>query len=125
MVAINYQWLREVATALSDAAFINTHGGNPDIPVITAAMVDLAEPTLDAKYAKVPASDGTTVLVGGTVTVADTSITATSLISVQHETLGGTPGALFISAKVVGTSFDISSTSALDTSTVAYQVIAY
>ena len=125
MVAINYQWLREVATALSDAAFISTHGGNPDIPVIASAMVDLAEPTLDTKYERVPDSSGIEVLVGGTVTVLDPAITATSLINVQHETLGGTPGALFISAKVVGVSFDITSTSALDTSTVAYQVTAY
>jgi hypothetical protein len=68
---------------------------------------------------------GTAVLVAGTVTVADTKITASSVIRLSTGTLGGTPGAHFISAKVAGTSFTISSTNAADTSTVFYEVITY
>jgi hypothetical protein len=68
---------------------------------------------------------GTATLVAGTVVVADTRITANSIIRVVSKTLGGTAGALFISAKSVGTSFTILSTSNTDTSVVRYEVLAY
>ncbi|MDQ1738096.1 MAG: hypothetical protein QOH56_4347 [Pseudonocardiales bacterium] len=68
---------------------------------------------------------GTAVLVAGSVVVADTRITANSVIRVASRVLGGTPGALFISAKAAGTSFTIGSTSNTETSTVRYDVIAY
>jgi hypothetical protein len=68
---------------------------------------------------------GTATLAAGTVTVADASITANSVIRLAQKTAGGTPGALFISAKVATTSFTITSTNASDTSIVQYDVIAY
>lgn len=66
---------------------------------------------------------GTAVLVGGTVTVNNTLVTANSRIFLTTQTPGGTPGAVYISARVAGTSFTITSTSGTDTSTVAWLII--
>lgn len=66
---------------------------------------------------------GTAVLVGGTVTVANTSVTANSRIFLTSNTDGGTPGWLRVSAKTNATSFVITSSSILDTSTVAWVII--
>lgn len=66
---------------------------------------------------------GTAVLVGGTVTVANTSVTANSRIFLTSNTDGGTPGWLRVSAKVNATSFTITSSSVLDTSTVAWMIV--
>jgi hypothetical protein len=66
------------------------------------------------------AAQGVAVLVGGTVTVANTSVTANSRILLTSQVPGGTPGSLGVSARTAGTSFTITSSSALDTSTVAY-----
>ena len=68
------------------------------------------------------AKQGVATLVAGTVTVANTSITATSRIFLTTQTPGGTPGWLQVSARVVGTSFTILSSNALDTSVVAYEI---
>jgi hypothetical protein len=83
-------------------------------------------PTVPKTVATVaPVKTGTATLVAGTVTVADTAITANSVIRVTSKTLGGTPGALFISAKTAATSFVISSTNAGETSVVQYDVVSY
>lgn len=66
---------------------------------------------------------GTAVLVAGASTVANTSITANSRIFLTSNTDGGIVGFLRVSAKTVGTSFVITSSSALDTSTVAWHII--
>ena len=63
---------------------------------------------------------GTAVLAGGTLVVANTSVTANSRIQLTSQVDGGTPGFLRVSTRVVGTSFTILSSSATDTSTVAY-----
>jgi hypothetical protein len=68
---------------------------------------------------------GTAVLATGTATVANAAITANSIIRVSRNTIGGTPGALYISALTASTSFAITSTSALDTSTVYYEILSY
>jgi hypothetical protein len=60
---------------------------------------------------------GTAVLVGGTVTVNNTKITANTRIQLTVETPGGTQGHLSYS-KVAATSFTITSTSGTETSTV-------
>lgn len=65
---------------------------------------------------------GTATLVAGTVTVANTSVTANSRIFLETNTPGGTPGWLLVSARVVGTSFTILSSSATDTSVVAWEI---
>lgn len=66
---------------------------------------------------------GTAVLVAGTVTVANTSVTANSRIFLTSNVDGGTVGAVRVSAKVVGTSFTITSLSAIDTSTIAWYIV--
>lgn len=65
---------------------------------------------------------GVAVLVGGTVTVANTSITAVSRIFLTSQIDGGVVGFLRVTAITVATSFVITSSSATDTSTVAYQI---
>lgn len=66
---------------------------------------------------------GTVVLVAGAATVANTSVTANSRIFLTSQSDGGTPGFLRITTKTVGTSFVITSSNALDTSTVAWYII--
>lgn len=66
------------------------------------------------------AKQGTAVLAGGTATVSNSGITAVSRIFLTVDTVGGTPGWLRVSAKNVGTSFVITSSSGTDTSTVAW-----
>jgi hypothetical protein len=66
---------------------------------------------------------GSVTLVGGTATVANTSVTANSLIFLTEQTTGGTVGFTRISAKVVGTSFTITSSNPLDTSVIAWMIV--
>lgn len=66
---------------------------------------------------------GQAVLVGGTVSVANTSVTANTRIFLSHANTSGTLGHLYISARVAGTSFDITSSSGTDTSTVNWLLI--
>jgi len=103
---------------VGDQAYNNNAGNLPIGPVV-------ADGTRWRSVATGAVKSGTAVLVGGTVTVADTAITANSVIRLSHQTIGGTPGAVYVSAKAVGASFTVTSTSASDTSTVAYDVLAY
>jgi hypothetical protein len=68
------------------------------------------------------AKQGVATLVAGTVTVANTSVTANSRIMLTTQTPGGTAGFLVVSARVAGTSFTILSSNAADTSVVAYEI---
>ncbi|WP_454323269.1 glycosyl hydrolase family 28-related protein [Streptomyces ambofaciens] len=66
---------------------------------------------------------GTAVLNGTTaVTVANTSVTATSRIILTIQAPGGTVGSPYVSARTAGASFAVKSTNAADTSTVAYVI---
>lgn len=65
---------------------------------------------------------GVVTLTAGSAVVADTSVTANSLIFLTAQTTGGTPGFLGVSTRTPGTSFTITSSSGTDTSTVAYQI---
>lgn len=69
------------------------------------------------------ASQGRATLVGGTVTVNNTKVTANSNIYLTSQVDGGTPGFLRISARSAGTSFTITSSSGTDTSTVGWIII--
>lgn len=68
------------------------------------------------------AKQGTAVLVGGSATVADTAVTASSRIFLTSQLDGGAPGFLRVSSRIAGTSFTITSSSGTDTSTVAYEI---
>lgn len=69
------------------------------------------------------ARSGVSTLVGGTVTVANTSVTATTRIQLTSQADGGTPGFLRVSARTAATSFTITSSSGTDTSTVAWFLV--
>lgn len=68
------------------------------------------------------AKQGIATLAGGTVTVANTNITANSRIMITCQVPGGVSGFLRISARTAGTSFTILSSNALDTSQVGYEI---
>ena len=68
------------------------------------------------------ANQGTATLVAGTVTVANTAVTANSRIFLTGQLLGGTAGGLNVTSRVAGTSFTVTSTNAADTSTFAYEI---
>lgn len=68
------------------------------------------------------AKQGTATLVGGTVTVSNTSVTANSRIFLTSQSDGGTPGFVRVSARSAGTNFTITSSSGTDTSVIAYEI---
>jgi hypothetical protein len=65
---------------------------------------------------------GVATLVGGTVTVANTAVTASTRIFVSRSTTGGTEGHLS-TTQIAGTSFTVNSSSGTDTSTVNWLLI--
>lgn len=69
------------------------------------------------------AIQGAATLVAGTVTVNTTAVTANSRIFMNGQNSSGTHGELTISARVAGTSFTITSTSATDTRLVAWFIL--
>ncbi|MGH3437145.1 MAG: hypothetical protein ACRDRN_11840 [Sciscionella sp.] len=68
------------------------------------------------------AKQGVATLAAGTVTVANTAVTASSRIFLTIQSPGGTPGAVYVNAVTAGTSFVIKSTSVADTSVVGYEI---
>lgn len=77
--------------------------------------------SLHPKSAFEPAQMGKATLVAGAVTV-NQPVTANSRIFLTCQVPGGTPGFLRVSARTVGTSFTITSSSGTDTSEVAYLI---
>jgi len=69
-----------------------------------------------------PVSKGTAVLIAGTKVVANTNVTTGSNIQLTNNVPNGTVGVLYVSSRVPGVSFTITSTSNLDTSTIAYLI---
>lgn len=69
--------------------------------------------------------EGKTTLVAGTKTVTDSSITAKTIIQLTAQSLGTVtaPKPLAVTARVVGTSFTITSSDATDTSVVGYSLV--
>jgi pectate lyase-like protein len=57
------------------------------------------------------------------VTIANTSVTVASRIQLTIQAPGGTPGSPYVFTRTAGTSFQIKSTSASDTSTVAWMLV--
>lgn len=66
---------------------------------------------------------GNAVLVAGTVTVSNTTVTANTLVMLTRKTSGGTLGTAITYTVSAGASFTINSDSALDTSTFSYFLI--
>ncbi|MCX4750890.1 glycosyl hydrolase family 28-related protein [Kitasatospora sp. NBC_01287] len=69
------------------------------------------------------ARSGTATLAAGTVTVSNTSVTANTRIQLTIQSPGGTVGAPYVNARTASTSFTIKSTSASDTSVVAWLLV--
>lgn len=70
------------------------------------------------------ATSGVSTLVGGTVVVSTTAVTANSRIQLtSQDDNGGTPGFLRVSARTASTSFTITSSNGADTSIVAWVII--
>lgn len=69
------------------------------------------------------ASMGRATLVGGTVVVSTTKVTANSRIFLTAQNSGGTPGFVRVSARSAGVSFTILSSNALDTSDIAWMIV--
>lgn len=91
-------------------------GSDSDIAITVAGKGLMVKEGSNAK-------SGVVTLSGGTATVANTSVTATSRIQLTSQSDGGTPGWLRVSARTAGTSFTITSSSASDTSTVAWFIV--
>lgn len=68
-------------------------------------------------------TSGLATLVAGTVTINTTAVTANSHIFVSVKTPGGTQGFLDTNTRVGGTSFDITSSSATETSSVSWFIV--
>jgi len=66
---------------------------------------------------------GQVTLVAGSKVVSTTKVTADSRIILTNNASSGTPGFLYVSARVVSTSFTITSSSGADTSNVAWLIL--
>lgn len=85
---------------------LNTIGGGISIKEGTNARMGIAP------------LNGTTA-----VTIANTSVTAGTRVFLTINNPGGTVGSPYVSGRVAGTSFDVKSTTAGDTSTVAWMLV--
>ncbi len=70
-------------------------------------------------------SAGSVALIGGTIVVSTTAVTANSLIRLTCQALGTVtaPSALCVSAKTASTSFTILASQATDTSTIFWEIV--
>jgi hypothetical protein len=113
------------------AGAVNTAGTTEELLRITGSSgdMDLALGNFDINTAGKGirikegsnAKQGSATLVAGTVTVSNTSVTASSRIQITRSTAGGTLGHLSYTLSA-GTSFTVTSSSASDTSTFVYTI---
>jgi hypothetical protein len=100
-------------TQTANTVFAGPTSGGAAVPTFRALVA-----------ADLPITRGSAVLVGGTVTVNTAAVAAGSLIWLTALVLGGTQGMLSVGTITAATSFVINSSNALDTSTVAWMIIA-
>lgn len=91
-------------------------GTDDDFAILTAGKGLRVKEGTNAKM-------GTVVLVAGAGTVSTTAVTANSRIFLTSQVDGGTPGWLRVNNRSAGSWFTIASSSATDTSTVAWHII--
>lgn len=100
-----------------DLSFVELSSGAVSVSTGTLAVTDSSR----------TGTSGNMVAGAITVPTGDLVLAATDVIVLTHETIGGTPGALYVSSRTNGAAgvatFDIGSTSGTDTSTVRYLVI--
>lgn len=87
-------------------------------PAGASVVIEVYEQGFELPYK----NKGIATLAAGTVTVTCADVKAGTKIKIGLKTPGGTPGALFISAKTAGTSFVITSTNAADTSVITWEL---
>lgn len=66
---------------------------------------------------------GNATLVGGTVTVSNTTVTANTIVLLTRKTSGGTIGTAITYTLSPGASFTVTSDNVLDTSTFSYLLV--
>lgn len=86
------------------------------------AIIDTAGKGLNIKEGA-NARQGIATLIGGTLTVATTAVTANSRIFLTHQNNSGVVGFVTISARTAATDFTILSSNALDTSDIAWVIL--
>jgi hypothetical protein len=111
------------------ATIINTIADTIDNQSVTISgilkkMVQLAYPSFQGFNLRSGTNSrlGSAVLVAGTVTVANTSVTTSTLAFLSRSVAGGALGHLSYTV-VAGTSITINSTSVTDTSTINYLLV--
>lgn len=119
-----------IVNTMGSSAFIIGDGGSNPSKVVTGfntiddgttgAVTLVGHLNLTAGANK---TVGQATLVAGTVTVSNTSVTASSLIFLTDATPGGTLGFLSVGTITASTSFVINSSNALDTSKVNWLII--
>lgn len=124
-----YYAMKELASSLSAGNGIGIAVGDLgtsytfDFQIDDEAIVEIGGLSINETGGVSPARMGTATLVGGTVTVTNSAVTANTRIFLTSQADGGTPGFLRVSARSVGTNFTITSSSGTDTSTVAWILI--
>lgn len=123
-------WFERVRLDIQNYKLI--FGSDSTIRRIAAARLGVVESDLEIELAgkglRVKegsnAKQGTATLVAGTVTVSNTSVTATSRIFLTVQSLGtvAAPKAIAVTARTAATSFTITSADATDTSVVAWEI---
>ena len=90
----------------------------------TTSITNIDKPTTSiTNESKVGSFSGTTTLVAGTKTISNTDVRAIDNIVLSRVTSGGVIGTLSVGTITAGVSFVINSSSATDTSVVAWQFI--
>ncbi|MFD9276913.1 glycosyl hydrolase family 28-related protein [Streptomyces mirabilis] len=121
-------WYRNNVGVLQSDSFVVFNGGvqsNGSFTAFQASAKALVAGTAGGGVAIKEGANarmGTATLVTGTVTVSNTSVTATTRIIVTRQGSGGTLGHLS-TTRTAGTSFTIASSSATETSTVAWLLV--
>jgi len=115
-------------TLAGDGVNISTSGAAGTITFtvsLTPTFTTVTTDALDITTGGAGDTAGEATLVGGTQTVLTTSVTANSLIFVTVKALGtvADPQPMMIENIVAGTSFDITSADATDTSTVSWMIV--
>lgn len=111
-----------VATAGDYLAAQVTNAADKASTVLQAFAAPVSAPGFRASEAA-NGKQGVATLVAGTVTIANTSITANSRILISPQEGGVLTGFLRVSARTVGTSFVVSSSVATDTVTFAFEIL--
>jgi hypothetical protein len=92
------------------------------LPTLTSGNIDINTAGSGLRVAEGSnAKQGTATLAAGTVTVSNTSVTATSRIFLTAQD-NNTTGTVRVSARTAGTSFVITSSNSADTGVIAYEI---